>query len=76
MSDNDNIMTMNEACAFTHISKGYMYKLCHFRQIPHYKRGRLFFLKSELTEWMLANPVPTIESLTNKLINNGNGKIK
>ena len=51
-------LTLDEASKYLDISKSYIYKLTCKNQIPHYKpRGkRLYFLKSELTDWVLRNP--------------------
>ncbi len=52
--DVDDIMSM------TGLSKSRIYALVNERQIPHYKsRGRIYFKKSEIEEWMLQNRVPT-----------------
>ncbi len=56
------VMTVDEAAAYTGYTSIYIYKLAHRREIPYHKRGgRLFFVKKELTEWMLSHRVPTKE---------------
>ena len=49
-----------EAALFTGLSKGHLYRLTSERQIPHYKKNRkLYFKKSELEAWLLADRVLT-----------------
>ena len=51
------VFTIDEAAAFTNLSKNYLYKLVHRRKIPHYKpmAGRLFFKPSELEAFLFRN---------------------
>lgn len=40
------------------LSRGYIHRLTSTKQIPHYKKNnRLYFLKSEIDEWLQENPV-------------------
>ena len=61
------ILNLDEAVAFTGLSKGHMYRLTSTKQIPYYKKCRkIYFKKSELEEWMLESRIPTqseIESI-------------
>ena len=45
-----NVLTFDEACLFTGISRSYMYKLTCGCRIPHYKPNgkNIFFNRSEL----------------------------
>lgn len=56
-----NVLNFSEACDFTGISPSYMYKLTHNARIPHYKpHGKnVYFLREELEQWLLQNPVRT-----------------
>lgn len=58
-----NVLNFSEACDFTGISPSYMYKLTHSARIPHYKpHGKnVYFLREELEQWLLQNPVRTAE---------------
>jgi excisionase family DNA binding protein len=49
-----NTFTLNEACAYTSISKSYMYKLTSSNKIPHYNPfgKKLYFNKDELDKWL------------------------
>lgn len=51
------VLTFNEACDYTGISRSYLYKLTSSGKIPHSKpNGKmLFFEKSKLVEWLLQN---------------------
>ena len=52
-------------------SRSYLYKLTSQQLIPHYKpRGKkIFFLKSELQQWLLSNPVKTIDEIEQVSLN-------
>lgn len=60
------ILTLDEAVAYLKISKSYLYKLTHRKEIPFYKpSGKLiYFKKSELDDWVLRNR----ESNSNEII--------
>ncbi|WP_047417446.1 helix-turn-helix domain-containing protein [Cellulophaga sp. Hel_I_12] len=51
------ILTFDEACDYTGISRSYLYKLTAKGKIPHSKpNGKLlFFEKTKLVEWLLQN---------------------
>jgi len=53
------ILTLDEACDYTGISRSYLYKLTAKGKIPHSKpNGKLlFFEKTKLVEWLLQNKV-------------------
>jgi excisionase family DNA binding protein len=50
-------VTVDEAVAFTGLSRHYLYKLIHQKKIPHYKPngGKVFFKKKELEEFIFRN---------------------
>lgn len=54
---NKKVLTFEEACEYTGISRSYLYKLTAAREIPHSKpNGKiLFFEKEKLNEWLLQN---------------------
>ena len=63
------ILSVNEAAAFTGLTKGYLYKLCQSLKIKHYrsKEGkRIYFKKKDLTEWMLAEESMTVDEINSK----------
>ena len=66
-----NVLTLNEACEFTGLSKAYMYKLTSTRQIPHSKpMGKMvYFERSVLEKWLLQNRVLTVSESEEKAIN-------
>ena len=56
--------TMDDAAAYTGLSKGYLYRLVSEKRIPYYKApgGKItYFAKTELTRWMLHQRVSTTE---------------
>ena len=50
-------ITLMEAAEYTQLSKSYLYKLTHSNKIPFAKPSgkKLYFLKSELNQWMMQN---------------------
>ena len=58
---NKNVLSFEEACKFTNLSKSYLYKLTSTQQIPHYKpQGKMiYFEKDALEAWLRQNPVKT-----------------
>lgn len=64
-------LTMDEAAAYTGLSKAYIYKLVSKKMIPYYKgtMGKItYFAKSELCNWLLKHRVSTIEEAEQKAI--------
>lgn len=57
-----NVLTFNEACMFSGLSKSHMYRLTSTRQVPHFKPfGKMvYFERAELEKWLLQNKVVTI----------------
>ncbi len=52
-SDDDQMMTLEEACQFIGKKRSTMYSLTSERRIPYRKRGnKLYFFKKELVEWI------------------------
>ena len=51
------VLTFDEACDYTGISRSYLYKLTSSGRIPHSKpNGKiLFFEKAKLVNWLLQN---------------------
>ena len=48
-------------CELTGYAKRTAYKLAHFRQVPHFKRGgRLFFRRTEVEQWIDAGRRRTV----------------
>ncbi len=64
------VLTLEEACAYTGLSKSKMYKHTHQREIPHYKpQGKkIYFKREELISWLLSNRVKTIQELEDESI--------
>jgi len=51
------VLTFDEACDYTGLSRSYLYKLTSSGKIPHSKpNGKmLFFEKKKLVDWLLQN---------------------
>ena len=65
---NGNVVpfTMDDLVEYSGYKKSYLYKLVYLRQIPAHKRkhGRkLFFVKSEIDNWLLARTLLTIDEI-------------
>lgn len=57
ISNNKEILSVEELEKYTGFKKSYIYHLVHFSKIPYSKpNGKyLFFQKSEIDEWLLKN---------------------
>jgi excisionase family DNA binding protein len=57
LSVHKEVLTFEETCNYTGISRSYLYKLTASGNIPHSKpNGKLiFFEKKKLNEWLLQN---------------------
>jgi prophage regulatory protein len=62
---NKQIFTVDDVVDYTGFSKSYVYKLVHQQIIPYSKPNNrtLFFLKSEIDEWMLQNKSKSISQI-------------
>lgn len=68
-SDGDDVLSIDEASSLTGLSKAYIYKLKHKREIPCSKGGKkLYFSRKELTEWMMKDKVRTIRELETEAV--------
>ena len=55
-------LTMDDAVAYTGLSKTYLYRLVHLKKIPYFKSegGKYtYFAKKELCDWLLRYRVQT-----------------
>ena len=59
---NKKVLTFNEACEYTGLSKSHMYRLTSTKQVPHFKPfGKMvYFELAELENWLLQNRVNTV----------------
>ncbi|MGI6048864.1 MAG: helix-turn-helix domain-containing protein [Petrimonas sp.] len=63
-----NVFTLDEASLITGLKKSYLYKLTHFKEIPHYKPngGMIYFDRADLEAWMKQNRVATAKEIDQK----------
>jgi len=63
--ENDRILTAEQAAQYLSRKISAIYQLVHRKEIPHYKpSGKcLYFLESELRDWILARRISTNEEL-------------
>ena len=68
---NKEVLTLEEACEYTGISRSYLYKLTAAREIPHSKpNGKmLFFEKAKLNTWLLQNGRKSRSEIETKALN-------
>lgn len=59
-----DVLTFEEVCSYTGLSRSYLYKLTYSNRIPHSKPfGKmLYFDRQELNYWLLQNPATTDEA--------------
>jgi excisionase family DNA binding protein len=64
-----SVLTMEEMCLYTGLSKSYAYKLTSKRLVPHSNpSGKcLYFSKEEIDQWLLRNPVKTISQIQKEM---------
>ncbi len=67
LSNNKDVLTLEEAALYLGISRSSLYKMTHAHTIPFYKpNGKLvFFEKKELLAWMRQNRVATEPTVHN-----------
>ncbi|MBQ4852121.1 MULTISPECIES: helix-turn-helix domain-containing protein [Pseudoalteromonas] len=59
------VLTFDDCAEYTGLSKGYLYKLTHGRQIPHFKPSgkKIYFDREEVDRWLLSNRVMTSDEV-------------
>lgn len=68
---NKKVLTFDEACDYSGISRAYMYNLTSKNKIPFSKpNGKvIFFSKDELDTWLLRNKQISKEEIEDKALN-------
>ncbi|WP_293301717.1 helix-turn-helix domain-containing protein [Pedobacter sp. UBA4863] len=74
--NNKKIFNIEDLCAYTGLSKSWVYKKTASGLIPHYKPSNkiLIFKKDEIDEWLLKNPVRLMDDIEQEAINYVTGK--
>jgi len=63
-ADSERFITISEAATFLHLAVPTLYGLVHRSKIPVYRRSkRLYFLKSELQDFIKAGRKPTEQEI-------------
>ncbi|MCK5443303.1 MAG: helix-turn-helix domain-containing protein [Maribacter sp.] len=67
---NKEVLTFEETCDYTGISRSYLYKLTASGNIPHSKpNGKMiFFEKKKLNNWLLQNSRKSRAEITDKAL--------
>lgn len=68
------VMTIDDVSLFTGLSKARIYALTSKREIPHYKNGKLYFVRSEIEKWQTQYRVATNEEIQSKAVSHTMGK--
>lgn len=74
------VLSFDECCAYTNISKSHMYKLTQQQLIPHSKPEgkKLYFDREKIDDWLLRNPILTRQEIdrraTSYVATNKSGK--
>ena len=68
ISINKKVLSVDEACNYLGLTKGYLYKLTSAGIIPFSKPNgkKIFFDRDKLEEWLLRNPSKTVHQLENE----------
>ncbi|MCV2886530.1 helix-turn-helix domain-containing protein [Aestuariibacter sp. AA17] len=74
-------LTFDECVEYTGLSKDYLYKLTHARQIPHCKPNgkKIYFPREEIDNWLLSNRVMTedeVQSFTKEKVDHLNRNLR
>jgi excisionase family DNA binding protein len=57
------LLTIEQAADFLHLSKATIYSKCSRNELPYMKRGRLYFLRDQLIEYIKAGQHETSQQL-------------
>jgi len=70
------IFTVDDVVNYTGFSKSYIYKLVHTNTLPYSKPNNrtLFFVKTEIDEWMLQNKSKSISQIEQEALKYVNNK--
>lgn len=64
-----DVLTLDEACLYTGISKSYMYRLTSQNDIPFSKsRKMIYFCRKTLDKWLLDRPQKTRQQIETEAI--------
>ena len=59
-----NVLNIDEAAMYIGVAVGTMYNIANCHSLHYSKnRGRLFFKKSDIDEWLMSSPVPSVKEL-------------
>jgi hypothetical protein len=60
-----DLLTLPEAALYLKVAKGGLYQRTCQKTIPHFKRnGKIYFLKSQLNEWIKQGQVMLVNKIT------------
>lgn len=65
-----DVLTFDEVCTYTGLSRSHLYKLTCANKIPHSKPfGKmLYFERAELNKWLLQNPITTVDEIERQAV--------
>ncbi|MEX0997797.1 MAG: helix-turn-helix domain-containing protein [Flavobacteriaceae bacterium] len=62
----DKFMTLDELASYIDYKKTSIYGLVQKNKIPYHKKGKLYFLKSEIDEWLKNGKKTTADDIQKK----------
>lgn len=62
----ETFLTIDELSKLIKMSKGSIYQLVYKNSIPYHKKGKLYFLKSEILDWIKSGKQETKSALQQK----------
>lgn len=65
-SQEDQYLTIDELCELIGYKKTSVYGLVQKKKIPYHKKGKLYFLKSEIMEWLKSGKKNTSQDIKRK----------
>lgn len=68
-SHQNQLLTISEAAQFLDLSTQTLYRLASEKKIPHYKQGRLYFMRNELEDWVKEGRRKTQKEIRKEVLN-------
>ena len=66
ITEEETFLTIDELSKLIKMSKGSIYQLVYKNSIPYHKKGKLYFLKSEILDWIKSGKQETKSALQQK----------
>jgi excisionase family DNA binding protein len=64
------ILTVEETATFLGVKKSWVYKMSHYKVVPHYTTGkRVYFKREDLLQWVMKNRIGSHEEIEQQALN-------